>query len=347
MKGSKKIHLEVIRVIALVCIIYNHTGERGNSLYMFTNGDVTFVLSLIADILCKIGVPLFLMVSGALLLPKEESLQEIYSKRVLRIIKVIILFTMIRYCYECFWVKKMAFSILGLIELIFTGKLFVPYWFLYAYLSILLVLPFLKKMVKNMDKKEMHIITLLILVFYALMPVISAVFNLNFEISFVFGVTCCYCILGYYLEDVISEDMYTRKNTLWAVMIVVVSIVLSYWLVTKDRRTLGGVADEYSSVLSCFIAFCIFFIIKAIWGNAAEKRKNIVIDKSIIVIGSCSFGIYLIEDYLRNGLSIICDTIAPYTTILPACAVWLTAVIMLCVVIVSVLKKIPGLKEIL
>lgn len=68
MNSKKKIHLEIIRVIALVCIMFNHTGDRGNSVYLYTDGKLTFMISLIGDILCKIGVPLFLMVSGALLL---------------------------------------------------------------------------------------------------------------------------------------------------------------------------------------------------------------------------------------------------------------------------------------
>ena len=140
MKENKKIHLEIIRIIALICIIYNHTGERGNNIYLFTNGNITFAISLITDILCKIGVPLFLMISGALLLTKEEDWQQIYQKRGLRIIKVILLFVTIRYLYECYFVKKLSFSFLELFKIILEGNLFTPYWFLYTYLSVLLIL---------------------------------------------------------------------------------------------------------------------------------------------------------------------------------------------------------------
>lgn len=344
--AKKKIHLEVIRMIALVCIIYNHTGERGNNVYLFTNGKVTFALSLVLDILCKTGVPLFLMVSGALLLSKEERWQEVYRKRVLRIVKVIILFTSIRYLYECFYIKNMVFSFGELIKVILAGKLFVPYWFLYAYLSILLILPFLKKMVKNMDKKEMHLLTSLIWGFYALLPAISAVLGLNFEISFMFPEPCCYCILGYYLEHVVSEDVYTKKNAILAIVISVICVAFSYWMVTKDRLITGIIADWNNSILSILIAFCIFFVVKAIWGNTTENNDTIL-DKCIIMVGSCSFGIYLIEDYLRNGLSFICDNLSPYITTLPACVVWLMAVMGVGVLIVLVLKKVPGIKEIL
>lgn len=345
--AGKKIHLEVIRIIALICIIYNHTGDRGNNIYLFTNGNITFAFSLITDILCRIGVPLFLMVSGALLLQKEESWQDIYRKRVLRIVKVIVWFTVIRYFYECFYVKKMMFSFLELIKLIFTGKLFLPYWFLYAYLSILLVLPLLKKMVKNMDKKEMDILTILIFVFYTVLPVISAVFALNFEISFVFGISCCYCFLGYYLENVISSSSYTKKNAILAMLIIVGSVAFSYWMVVREKGTTGVIADGYTGILSILIAFCVFFIIKAVWSGLAVEKDNACWKKWLTNIGSCAFGIYLIEDYLRNGLSFVYDIIAPYTTTLPACVVWLAVVMMAGVIIVSLLKKLPVLKDIL
>ena len=64
-------------------------------------------------------------------------------------------------------------------------------------------------------------------------------------------------------------------------------------------------------------------------------------------MGDCSFGIYLIEDYLRNGLAFIWDAIVPHTTMLPACVVWMTAVLIIGVIVVSFLKKIPGMNDLL
>ncbi len=63
---QKKLHLEMIRILALFCIVYDHTGPRGSSLYTFTDGQLTWMVSLISAVVCKVGVPLFFMVSGAL-----------------------------------------------------------------------------------------------------------------------------------------------------------------------------------------------------------------------------------------------------------------------------------------
>lgn len=344
MNSKKKIHLEIIRVIALVCIMFNHTGDRGNSVYLYTDGKLTFMISLIGDILCKIGVPLFLMVSGALLLQKEENLQQIYGKRVPRIIKAIVLFTTIRYLYECYVVKQRTFSIFELIEAIFTGNLFTPYWFLYAYLSILLTLPFLKKMVRDLEKKEMNILILLMFGFYALLPVVSAVFDIWFEMSFMFGASYCYFILGYYLEHLADTNIYSKRNVVVSILILLISTGLTYWIIVRDRADLGVIRYEHTSVLAIVIAACTFFVVKAIY---SEKNEETAWSKCVLAIGSCSFGIYLIEDYLRNGLGFVCDNLTPYISTLPACVVWLAVVTVAGVIIVSFLKKLPILKDIL
>lgn len=347
MKSTKKIYLEFIRIIALICIIFNHTGERGNQVYLSTAGDVTFVFSLIADILCRMGVPLFLMVSGALLLYKEENWENIYKRRIVRIIKVIVIFTALRYSYECFYKKSMTFSIIALLKTILAGNIFAPYWFLYVYLAMLIVLPFVKKMVKNLDKKEMDVLTSLILLFYVLFPLISSVWGIHINISFLISLNCCYCILGYYMEHLIKKEAYTRKNVFYATMILCASVLFSYWLVVKDRNVSGIIRAEYVSSLTIIIAMIMFFLVKAFWVKYEEKINDSYVSSFIIKIGTCSFGIYLIEDYLRNGLVFIYEKMAPHITILPACAVWMLVVLMVGIVVVSVLKKIPILKDVL
>lgn len=345
MNSKKKIHLEIIRVIALMCIMFNHTGDRGNSVYLYTNGTFTFTVSLMGDILCKIGVPLFLMVSGALLLQKEENLQQIYRKRVPRIIKAIVLFTTIRYFYECYGVKQRTFSVFELIEAIFTGNLFTPYWFLYAYLSILLTLPFIKKMIKALDEKEMKLLILLIFAFNAILPAISAVFDTWFEISFMFGSSYSYFVLGYYLEHLVAANKFTKRNTVIAILLLLSYAVFTYWMIIRDRTTLGILRYEHTSVLAIVIANCVFFAVKAVWGEGGKEDS--FWSRCIMTIGSCSFGIYLIEDYLRNSLGFVCDKLAPYISVLPACMVWLAVVMAVGVIIVLFLKKLPVLKEIL
>ena len=75
--GAKKrlLSLDFMRIFAILLVIFNHTDNRG--FYRFLTDDPgTFLywFNLFFSILCKAAVPLFFMISGALLLNKEESI---------------------------------------------------------------------------------------------------------------------------------------------------------------------------------------------------------------------------------------------------------------------------------
>ena len=121
-------------------------------------------LMLIISALDKVAVPLFFMISGALLLPKRETLKRLLQKRVARFVVVILLFHIVQstyYCVgggengigirsflsDCYWGGMEAWYLLG-----WTGACAV--WFLYAYVGLLLTLPFLRLMVKDMEESH-------------------------------------------------------------------------------------------------------------------------------------------------------------------------------------------------
>lgn len=77
---EKKLHLEFLRIIAIMLVIFNHTGEKGFLLYTIARDSVLYEFYLFSSIACKVAVPLFWMISGALLINKEESISVIYKK---------------------------------------------------------------------------------------------------------------------------------------------------------------------------------------------------------------------------------------------------------------------------
>lgn len=67
---KKKYHLEVIRILAILMVMYNHSA----AFMSFSNqSGVEYAISFLFSMVCKGAVPLFFMVSGALLLGKNES----------------------------------------------------------------------------------------------------------------------------------------------------------------------------------------------------------------------------------------------------------------------------------
>ena len=77
-------YLDILRVIACLSVIMIHVTAN----YLYTNfGSVNFVISNIINSLSRIGVPLFVMISGSLLLNSEYTLSK--QKLINRIIKMI------------------------------------------------------------------------------------------------------------------------------------------------------------------------------------------------------------------------------------------------------------------
>lgn len=95
------IYLEICRIIAVFCIMYQHTGGRGADAWMYTESTWVYMMSLAGRIISSIGVPLFWMISGALLLSKRESWEKVYKERIPRITGALIIFSAVRYFYLC------------------------------------------------------------------------------------------------------------------------------------------------------------------------------------------------------------------------------------------------------
>lgn len=80
----KKIYIEVIRVAAILLVLYCHTSVKGLVYFQMDKGNRSSELSIFVYPLAAGCVNLFFMISGALLLRKTESISTVLHKRFLR-----------------------------------------------------------------------------------------------------------------------------------------------------------------------------------------------------------------------------------------------------------------------
>ena len=73
-------YLDVLRIIAIVFVLFNHTNGYGFFLFSTVENTGAYIISLILSVVCKCAVPIFFMVSGRLLMEREESLRIILKK---------------------------------------------------------------------------------------------------------------------------------------------------------------------------------------------------------------------------------------------------------------------------
>ena len=148
--GGRKVYLDWIRVIAIALVLFNHLP--GYALY--ENGGAGRPFYLLCTLITRINVPLLLMVSGTLLLEREEPVGKVLKHRVLRIAGALVAayvgLYLLRAAHDTvLYGAPFAFNFAELIPGILGRRLITAdaasYWYLYAYLGYLLMLPFLRK----------------------------------------------------------------------------------------------------------------------------------------------------------------------------------------------------------
>lgn len=105
-----------------------------------------FMIGNVFDGLARFAVPLFLMVSGALLLHKEEKVSVFFKKRASKIILPFVAWSVIYYIYK-FGIEN--FSITQLIKRFLENEIYYHLWYLYLLVIIYLMIPILRKLVQH------------------------------------------------------------------------------------------------------------------------------------------------------------------------------------------------------
>ncbi len=290
MKGQEKRgYIECLRIIAILFVIYNHTRTLGFELFTVTTENTSYWFSYIMYPLCKVAVPIFFMISGVNLLNKQESLGVLFKKRILKHILIIFLFGTLQY-FRYVRVGKVTLSIATWFSAIYSQPLLETYWFLYMYLGFLLILPLLRRIVQTMEKRDYIYLFVLCVVcnLFTIVGYFTGYFiNANvFEMSNIIF----YPLVGYGLEKYGSEIKvrYCVIATVAAeIMVVVLGIVYSKFY-PENYGGLTNLIQMGTPVLACGI----FLLVKLL----CKERQN----KLIYALGSTVFGIYLIEDIVRN-----------------------------------------------
>lgn len=337
-KIEKTVYFEICRIIAVFFIMYQHTGGRGADAWLYTESTWVYMMSLVGRIVSSIGVPLFFMVSGALLLPKKESWKKVYGKRIPRIAGALVIFSVIRYFYLCI-VGDLNGHVVDFFRRFYTQDIFLPYWFLYEYLGILLVLPFLRKVVQNLTEQEERMLFVLLLGWNALNDISNIFLGVSFVLDLHLHSSISYVILGYLMENCRILRQSEKKGLKLGIGCAVLVTVVLYIRACSQQRL------EVLESLTMLLTISVYYLIRYI----GEKciRNNTVLHYYILWCGSNVFGIYLIEDYLRNATAFIWEWIAPYISAVPACCAWLLLVFLLGNVLVSGIRRLPILRNLL
>lgn len=344
----RKTYLDVLRIIAIVLVVFNHTNENGFSYYAQARNSVFFPGYLLISQIDKIAVPLFFMISGALLIPKEESYKDVL-KRFIKYAAILVCVSAIMLVYNYLKGKTSIFTFGEFVTGLYSNGTIVPYWYLYVYLAYILMLPFIRKIARGLKKKDViwlvALYVLMSILFMADYTVLKGKYLHNSHFSLFSSLTYVfYPVLGYYFEHILPPERYTIKLFLILIVSSVIALAVLILLAYIWDRSIQCWETASAPSLIFIPTITVFVAVKMWFMKHPASQAG---EKILAAIAGMVFGLYLFEEIFRTELGFILD--AMKTVIHPyiACWIWVLIVCLIGGTVIFLIRLIPGVKKVI
>lgn len=336
--GTRKTYLDALRLLACLGVIYNHVAGRSMRLFSGASG----AAALFGFFVSKSAVGVFLLISGAVLLGRCDS----YRKSLMRVMRVALalcLFSLLYYTRQCIWEGE-AFSLLEFLLYFVKGEANAAYWYLFAYLGVLLALPFLQRLSLRMERRDYRYFILWALLCCGTAPTVAAIWpELTMHQSFtplLFSVPYGLTMLGRYADTQIP--MNGRRAAVLAVSALLLTAVPT--VCTLCDGSLFAALDNYYLPFATCTAACAFLTVK--WLDT-RVPWNARVRAAISGAGRLTFCMYLISDLLIEKLQFVREALVPTFRTNGAGLIYTLLIFIVCMLLSAGLTRIPGLRKIL
>lgn len=308
MKNScRVIGYDLVRTIAIFMVVAIHS----NVIYLESNqGNIGWIIVMEMTALCLMSVPLFFMISGALLLDcnQEVGICELFSKRLPKQFIPFILWSLI-YVFSRIAMGRVPLSIQPFIKLLYEPAYY-QFWFMYTLLGIYLLLPILQVLVRYLNQKQMEYMLIIWFIFSVVIPGISY-FVKEFRISEHIDLVLCegyigYFLLGFYLKKY-RKNVTIRLSLFLSGLGIFITGVAAYleWLfcVNFEKKYFGYVYQVYLLPGVVITVIGIFLICQKM-----DISHSNIFSKAIIKMSELSIGVFYVHMLIlivleRIGLS--------------------------------------------
>lgn len=359
MKDTNRIvWADFLRLIAILMVICIHCADPFNvSPEARSNPEYNFWGSIYGAFL-RPCVPLFVMLTGMLLLPVREETGPFYKKRMMR---VLVPFVVWSFLYTIFpWLTGLVGLDSSILSRMFAyagespsqslgdslhNLWMIPFnfhtytvhlWYIYMLLGLYLYLPFFSAWVKQASKKQIRIFLGLWCITLFL-PYCREFLSENlggtcawndFGILYYFSGFCGYLLLGSYLKD--------TGNRLSAGKTVGLSIILfavGYAVTYDGFREMTARLDATERQVELFFLYCspnVMMMTVAVWLLAQKvKITSAFLVRALANLTRCGLGIYLIHYFLVGTGYLVVDNLGlpvplrvPVTALLVFTVAW-------------------------
>jgi surface polysaccharide O-acyltransferase-like enzyme len=293
----------------------------------------------ILNSLSRFGVPVFLMVTGALLLQKEYDTVDFLKKRITRVVAPFLFWSLI-YVWYSWYNEEITFggdawaNVKQVLHLLKNGTSY-HLWYVYMLIGLYFFIPVIGKYVRNSTEKDVRYF---LIVWFGVMMLSQPYlvrYNPSVDMHYFAGYAG-YLVLGHYLA---YKDFGTKNLRQWIGLLFICSVTIiavGTWLIVAYTKMPGAMLYEPVNPAILMLATSIF-----IWFKLTVPKVSPVIISIRDFAGNYNYGIYLghalVLYFLDDPLGISYKMGQPFLSI-PATAF---VCLMITLPLVWIINKIP------
>lgn len=277
MPQERYVVLDNLRALAILMVVTVHTWSLAR-----IDANTYPVLSLVYALFYRCGVPLFVMISGALQLSAPiRPLGDFYKKRYARILIPFLIWSAIIYVLSCLAGKypdihSLGDGLLSYVPYLLTNRINEAYWFIGLIIALYAITPFLQRTLQACSRNELIGICI---------------------------VWLCYVLLRRFYPSLYLLE-YTSRLTYFLGFYILGYLLYREWgnrVKAKTNAVLRAVSDcSYMTYLMHMVFITPFYILVGFSGATAPLWLLILtpISTSVLVVATCTFGGILLKKML-------------------------------------------------
>lgn len=347
---NRKVYMDCLRIIACFLVIFCH--GPGYFAYQNNPSPALTYFYLFFTMSGRICVPIFFMLTGALMFPRTTTYREILSKRIPRILSALLIFSLLYYLAR----NKNDFSsvsVYDFVKKVIIDDLAGAYWYLYAYMALLLFLPFMQRIAHHFSTADFLLLLFLRFIILGVIPIANHFltqlgfpafwYTPNFSVPFATEQFLFYPFIGYYLEHVFDFRRLSGKHLGCMTLVSCLCIAVAS-IVTYHQGITSGFTQDYVMTFDYILAIHFYVLVKYCFTKFQISDCHNILS----LISSLTFGIYLMEPILKclckeEFFNILIPESYPVTN----SVLWCLFTFALCGLITHFMKKIPVVKNLL
>ncbi len=288
---------DVLRVMAIAAVVIVHVAADIITEWRSVPRGAWWAANLY-DSLARGAVPIFVMLSGALLLPQAESFRDFFKKRLRRILVPFIAWT----AFYLLWQKFFYEPSLGFQEAVrraACGEVHFHLWFLYLITGLYLLVPFLRVFTAHATRRGLFYFLGLCFFVASLVPFWENLDALFFHTGLRFRIPleAAQGFTGYFLLGFVllrgSKPSFLPVADLVRLGTFLVCFFGSGWVVFHAGRFPALFYDNLAPNVVLYAASCFMIIKETV--TRLEPKWNAGVKRAFGGLSAASFGIYLVH----------------------------------------------------